>query len=187
MDHDTGVVSAQDLCGALNKVAFGASVKKDAGKSAGVGIPAYVKSVLSFSGGEPDTDSLKDLLRSFKPSEMESFVVDVPSKTITVTHNPLLLPLQKIVVQVEEQTEIKGDIVTDGAIGLSWDFKTLDQSGAQTEVNQGEATPWPRPTVILSGVFWIVSMLSFIGGNWWVNANRLGISLFIFQNLLHCN
>jgi hypothetical protein len=23
-----------------------------------------------------------------------------------------------------------------------------------------------RPTVVLSGVFWIISMLSLIGGNW---------------------
>lgn len=167
VDHDTGVVSAQDLCDALNKVAFGATVKKDAGKTAGGSAPAFVKSSFSFSNGDNlDTDTLKDLLSSFKTSQMESFMVDVPSKTISVTHNPLLLPLQNIVVYLEEQTGVKASIVTDGADDLTWNFKTLDQPGTRTQIEGEEATAWPKPTVILSGVFWIISMLSFTGGNW---------------------
>lgn len=166
VDHNTDLVSAQGLCDALNNVAFGASIKKDAGKTATGATSIFVKSILKFSEGEPEMETLKQLLGTFKTSQIESFVVGVPNKMITVVHNPLLLPLQNIVKYLEEETGMKVATITDGADSASYNFKRLDQSGRQTELEEGEATPWPKPTVILSGVFWIISMLSYIGGNW---------------------
>lgn len=165
VDHELSIVSAQALCDALNKAAFGASIKKDAGKTAAGAAPSFVTSKLKIDTGDPDTESLKHLLSAYKPSQMESFVVDVPGKDISVVHNPLLLPLQTILVHLEEETGLKATIISNGADGLSWDFPTVGQS-SEEEPDSGQERMLPKPTVILSGIFWIVSMLSFIGGNW---------------------
>jgi len=165
VDHQTSVVSAQALCAALNKAAFGASVRKDAGQAPSGGVPAYVTSTLKFESGEPETENLKQLLSGYKPSQIESFVLDVPTKLITVVHNPLLLPLQDILVHLEEATGLKANILSNGADGLKWDFPTPEQSANQ-QLNGDNEHALPKPTVILSGIFWVLSMFSMIGGNW---------------------
>ena len=49
----------------------------------------------------------------------------------------------------------------DGAANTKWEFPEVVEDEVEVE-----PVKYPRPTVVLSGIFWVVSMLSFIGGNW---------------------
>lgn len=158
-------MSAQALCDALNDAAFGATLKKDAGEMVKGAVPAYVSSTIEFEGVAPDTEMLKQLLGAYKASQIEAFEADAPSKPITLVHNPLLLPLSDIVERIEQETGKKATVISNGADNVKWDFPSYQQASGQ-ESETGEEYKYPKPTVILSGVFWIISMLSFIGGNW---------------------
>ena len=167
VDHDTGIVSAQALCDALNDAAFGATVKKDAGEAVKGAVPAYVTSTIKFEEQAPNDESLKQLLGAYKASQVESFKVPEPGNSITIVHNPLLLPLAAILDKIEEETGKRATIITDGAENVSWDFPSYQQAvAAGQEAENGDDHRYPKPTVILSGLFWIISMFSFIGGNW---------------------
>ena len=166
VEHDTAVVSAQVLCDALNAAAFGATLKKDAGLVVKGGVPAYVTSTLklnptSFSNAE----TTEEFFGEYKPIELESFSVDDDTKVVTLRHNPLLISLSDVVSKLEKEKGIKSTIVKNGADDVEWNFPTVEQSSGK-QIDVGKSHNWPKPTVILSGVFWIVSMLSFIGGNW---------------------
>jgi Zn2+/Cd2+-exporting ATPase len=166
VDHDTTTVSAQELCDALNRDAFGATLKKDAGAVVANAIPSYVRSTLRYEGEELDTEGLKNFMAAYKPAQLETFVVDATSKVITLAHNHLLLPLQDIVIRLEEDTGVKTIVVTNGADDVVWDFPSYEEAANNVEADSSEDHKWPKPQVLLSGFFWLVSMLSFIGGNW---------------------
>lgn len=55
------------------------------------------------------------------------------------------------------------NIESDGGAGGLWALATMQSEGNDVIEHHKSSI---RPTVILSGVFWVVSMLSFIGGNW---------------------
>jgi copper chaperone CopZ len=120
----------------------------------------------------PDTEALAQLLRGYDASQMESFVVDVPAHTVTVVHNPFALSIQAIAAAVQKETGIPTAVVTDGADPETWDYlKEWDSSAESTWENNldvDEGRTYPRPTVILCGICWIISMLHYIGGNWCV-------------------
>jgi Cd2+/Zn2+-exporting ATPase len=52
-------------------------------------------------------------------------------------------------------------VEVDGAANTKWEFPEVVEDEVEVE-----PVKYPRPTVVLSGIFWVVSMLSFIGGNW---------------------
>lgn len=163
VDHDSSVVSAQEICEALNLERFGARVEHDAGTEA-ASASAFLTSILAFEASEseaPTTERLTDFLNTIEPSQMETFLVDIPFKKITVVHNPLLLSAREIVDALLEKTGLQTTIVRDGADHKNWEFPEAVEEEAIEEENGR-----PRPTVIASGVFWIISMLSFIGGDW---------------------
>jgi hypothetical protein len=163
VEHDTSIVSAQAICDALNKDHFGARIEHDAGTET-VSVSAFVTSVLSYDAPDnesPTTETLTDFLKTLDASQIETFLVDVPSQKITVVHNPLLLSASDIVSTLAEKTGLEAKISRDGAEHQIWDFPDI----VEEEVIE-EPTSHLRPTVVLSGVFWIISMLSLIGGNW---------------------
>jgi Cd2+/Zn2+-exporting ATPase len=53
-------------------------------------------------------------------------------------------------------------VTEDGAANTKWEFPEL----VDDDVDEPDTAKYPRFTVILSGIFWLVSMLSLIGGNW---------------------
>jgi copper chaperone CopZ len=166
VDHDTGFVVAKDICDALNKQGFGAEIRHDFATAAASTRSMFVQSMLTFEHGDPDTEALTAFLRTFDASQLESFVVDVPARTIAIVHNPLGLSAQLIADQLAEPTGIKAIVLSDGASNLKvWDIPAMDESSTDG-MEEDEPMTYPSPAVILAGVFWIVSMLSFVGGNW---------------------
>jgi copper chaperone CopZ len=170
VDHDTKFVSALDICEALNQEGFGAQVRHDFSTAAASARSMFVKSTLTFehepSTADPDTQALIVFLRTFDASQLESFVVDVPAKTITVVHNPLGLSAQTIADQLFEPVGINATVLSDGADTKMWDIPTLDEDSSIDGMEGDEPMTYPSPAVTLSGIFWIISMLSFTGGNW---------------------
>mmetsp|Transcript_12962 Transcript_12962/g.18104 ORF Transcript_12962/g.18104 Transcript_12962/m.18104 type:complete len:1240 (-) Transcript_12962:140-3859(-) len=53
-------------------------------------------------------------------------------------------------------------IIVDGVDTMKWVVPDLKEDFIQDDMSLSG----PHPYVILSGIFWVVSMLSFIGGNW---------------------
>jgi hypothetical protein len=106
---------------------------------------------------------LTSYLETIPKEKIERFDIDVTSKQLIVIHNPLLFSAQNILSEILEKTGITTNIVVDGNEGMIWEFPEVKEENAVIEDSQ---TCWMRPTVILSGIFWIISMLSFIGGNW---------------------
>ena len=104
---------------------------------------------------------------------MEKFVVDFPTKTITVVHNPFCLTAQRIADLLSERTQLEATVSTDGADPAVWKFPETLRDAADNDNIEGmdmdEKMTYPRPTVIISGLLWVISMLSLIGGNWYVD------------------
>lgn len=170
VDHELAVVSAQTICDALNEQQFGAEVRFDAATSATSARSTFVQSTLTWNGEgdgvDPDTEVLTNFLRGFDATQMESFFVDVPARRINVAHNPFSLTAQTVAQILEQETGLVATVEVDGADPEHWKFPTIvDQIDGMEE---DETPTYPKPTVILSGIFWIVSMLHYIGGNWYV-------------------
>ena len=167
VDHEIGVLSAQDICDAINQDGFGAEIRFDAATSATSARSTFVQSSLTLeTDTDPDTEVLTEFLRQFDSSQMESFFADVPSKKITVSHNPFCLTAPKIVELLESQTGLVASVAVDGADPKHWRFPKLMDQVDEHNLDEDEGHTYPKPTVVLSGIFWIVSMLHFVGGNW---------------------
>lgn len=165
VDHELSIVSAQAICDALNEDAFGARIEHDAATETGAA-SSFVTSILTFHATEndaPSKETLADFLKTVDPSQMEIFLVDLPSQKITVVHNPLLISAQDIVTALSEKTGLQAKIERDGKESQIWEFPEV---GEEEDEVMEQPTAGLRPTVVLSGIFWAVSMLSYIGGNW---------------------
>lgn len=160
VNHDTAVVSAQALCDALNDDCFGAHLKHDAKDDIGAPLTAFVRSSLSFTG-YIDNDMLAAYMGSFG-ANVESFVVDLPKNEFHVVHNPLVLPVDEFCVSIKEHLFIEATVTEDGAANTKWEFPEM----VEDDVEVVDTAKYPRITVVLSGIFWLISMLSLIGGNW---------------------
>lgn len=166
VDHDCRKVSADAICNALNAENFGACVEHDAAMELKI-TSSFSTSIFSFEAQDQQslsTENLTDFLKTFENSHVETFFVDIPSNRITVVHNTLLLPAQDIAAALSEKIGIQVRIERDGKDLKVWEFPDAPEGdGVMVEEPMNTL---PRPTVVLSGVFWVVSMLSFIGGNW---------------------
>jgi copper chaperone CopZ len=167
--HDTATVSATDICDALNADHFGAQIRHDAANDVRAPLSAFVRSTLSFTSSDtssPLAQTLKEFLGTFDFTQIEAFVVDVPLNTISVVHNPHILSAETIVEKLADDTGIQAIIIVNGAESANWDFPEVNEEAE--EAYEKEVSRLNVPT-ILSGVFWVISMLSFIGGNWYVS------------------
>lgn len=109
-----------------------------------------------------------------------SFHVEDATKTeqlqsLTIVHNPFITTAQTIADYVNDTMFANDhvDLVVDGADPMYWKFPIDpihdDNHGQGSDDNLTEAREgrnnfvYPRPAVILSGIFWIVSMVSLAG------------------------
>lgn len=176
IDHVPTTISANDLCEVLNKEGFGAEVRVDAADSlaAANAHSVFVQSTLLLQDDviESDIEALTLFLQSFvDSSQMEKFVVDVPAKNIIVVHNPFCLTAPKIAELVTKSTPMKATVLIDGADPSRWKFpETLREKKSEKDHIEGmekdEKMTYPRFNVIISGVLWVISLLSLIGGKW---------------------
>ena len=142
-------------------------MEHDAATSTNNSSSTYVSSKLTFESlgeGSQTMIALNNILQSFDIAHLKFHSVSVPTKTVTVEHNPFFLSAATILQSLSEEAGLRGEVALDGAENMSWDPPKAPKEEAQEE---SESTL--RPTVIVSGLFWIISMLSFIGENWYVS------------------
>ena len=162
--HEFQYISASEIKEVLDSKKFDCTIKKDAGadiklrgmKSEYVESTIFVASILEARDG----DRVKQTLYSnYSRDEIFHVDVHVPSKTIKFDHNPKLLSVNKL-VEFLNDTGVVATVITDGFEEGIW------SAGVDNDIEEHEAKlEW---NVMLSGVFWIVSMLHFIDdeGNW---------------------
>jgi cation transport ATPase len=218
VDHNYIELAASDILMALNNESFGAELRVDAAHVAaarhapGASRSLFVTSQFTFTTDERNeasgsttggvaasaaaaaagvsVDELKTFLQSYDATQVECFVVDEPTKTITVIHNPHTLTAMDICQGLATKTSIHAQVLTDGGTrggtgsgggganqgGFDYDAAARllqDQDDGDDAARNAAAaatadfkrSTWPKPTVILSGVFWLISMLALIGGN----------------------
>ena len=161
VDHDVTITSAQDIADALNSERFGAHIKHDAGDDLMSPFQTFVQSTISIAEpSEENIEQLQTFLLKYDRSQLKTFVVDATYTNFTVEHNPLLLPAQSIVQSIQRELGLETTIKTNGGDDVKFNLDNKDDN----IVDEGTSNP-TLPT-IACGIFWAISMLAFIGGNW---------------------
>ena len=176
VDHDFDLISANDVASILNAERFGAHIKKDAALQAasknGIPTDAYVHSSFGLSkvlNGLTVDEQQKTanfikfcLEKKFINGEIKDIEADVSEQILSIEHRPYFLTAPGIVDALDKYVYEVNIIVDGGSDGL-WALKLMDV-GHEEAIDVHKTTV--RPTVVLSGIFWIISMFSLIGGNW---------------------
>jgi Cd2+/Zn2+-exporting ATPase len=176
VDHDFDLISANDVASILNAERFGAHVKKDAALQAAskIGIPTdvYVHSTFGLSKvldgltvdeQQKTANSIKCCLeKKFINGEIKDIKADVSEQILSIEHRPYFLTASGI-VDVLDSYVYEVNIIADGGSDGLWALKLMGV-GQEDAIDEHKTTV--RPTVVLSGIFWIISMFSLIGGNW---------------------
>lgn len=166
VDHDLDVIQASDICDALNRDRFGARIEKDAALEAQAA-SSFVTSILVLTDQEtPNHEMIEDFLSNFDPGTLQSSTVDVCGMRVTLVHNSLLMSAEQFVQALSDSLGVHAKVLKDGADTLEWDFKDLSHDQREQDQALAPLHSSLRLNVALSGILWIVSMLSFIGGNW---------------------
>ena len=163
VDHSQAV-TAHMLCDALDRERFQASIQCDA--FAGESVSNFVVTSTIDLGTVSDFEAglVSSVIEEFGPDLVQSF--DIKGNTLTVVHYPMQVTARGILETLLSRTGLSGNIVTDGYDPLTWleSVGSLDV-GVLDDVRD-EKVPRPKLTVILSGVCWVVSMFSLIGGKY---------------------
>jgi copper chaperone CopZ len=159
VDHDVHVTSAHDICDALNAEHFGASIKKDAGEEMVSAFKTYVESILSFTPSTvKNAAAIEEFLLTVDKIKLEAFEVDATSGKIKLTHNPFFFPAKGISNIIAGRVHVSTTVFEDGGEHV---FRLEDEEQlASDDVSR------PSIPTIFSGIFWVISMFSLIGGNW---------------------
>jgi hypothetical protein len=166
VDHDLDIIKAADICDALNRERFGAHIVRDAALEAHA-ISSFVMSILELTDqNPPDKEAILDFLSNFDSRTLQSSTLDVDGKTLTLVHNSLIMSARNFVQALSGTLGLKAQVIKDGSETLEWDFKDISHQQKEEDPALALSHSSLRRTVVLSGILWIVSMLSFIGGDW---------------------
>jgi hypothetical protein len=152
------LTTAQDICDSLNEQGFGASVEHDHAITAGVA-SSFVVSILSVD--KFSVQKLNSFLSSLPKEHVERFEINEASNQLMIIHNPLFVTASDLATEVSIKTGTSATVKVDGDDGKEWEFTEFEQIAPSTTQRH-----MLRPSVALSGLFWIISMLSYIGSNW---------------------
>ncbi|KAG7346359.1 heavy metal translocating P-type ATPase [Nitzschia inconspicua] len=162
VDHDTTAIKADDICDLLNEENFGARVEHDHAIFTDE-TSAFVVSIFSMSSSHPPpTVKLNHFLESFPKERIERFELNVPLNELMVIHNPLFVTAPNLAAEIVAKTGVSISVKVDGDDGKEWIFSEYNNKAPTTKTESNRL----RPTVALSGIFWILCMLSYVGGKW---------------------
>ncbi len=116
----------------------------------------------------------KIMQQNFFKGQLRAYHLHAPSRTLKAEHDPQLLSAEKI-----RSVLVKGlkgeewgaiELAHDGAVeNLALPMLTAEDKFDEGDTADDESESWLhglKITVVLSGVCWILSLLSCIGGNW---------------------
>jgi len=175
VDHDVDIISASAIADALSKQGFGAVVKEDAATLLNqlVGIPTdvFVKSSFDLTDvfnntDEVDRGEMSGLIQAcldmrFTEKQVKNVTVNDRERNLSLEHNPYYITAHGIVDMLDSH-KYNVKIVSDGGADGLWALKSTENTEGTIQHQHSTV----RCSVVLSGVFWIISMFSFIGGSW---------------------
>jgi Cd2+/Zn2+-exporting ATPase len=186
IDHDPTLISATVLVSALNAEKFTATILTDGGGSITeassslltsqstpldeLPMSRFVESTFRIPGLITDNKTISQQLRqNFLRGQVQAFHLHPPSRTLKVEHDPDLLTATRIlnvlVHGLKDDSWGKIDIIHDGAAeGLTLP-EMINESRDVIDETERQCCCGLKFTIILSGLFWILSLLSYIGGS----------------------
>jgi len=180
VDHNSSIISAKALKYKLDKCGFATSIKVDGGSSKkanilqqSVGTPElsssqFVETTILIENWsiENETNTLRKIMSSkYSKNEVKRTIFNFPSRTVKIYHDPKICSVQ-VLSQTINTNGFHAKIILDGA---SEGQNVALGDGKIDSDDDKEGTGFfgkINPLVFVSGICWIVSMLSFIGGNW---------------------
>ena len=168
VEHTFALISASVIKETLDKEKFDARIEKDAGaevfNARATIMSKYVEStfLIESAFGQEKADLVQPMLREQYSKEHVSHAeAHVPSRTIKVDHNPQLVSAETLVsfFKTHGTNPMNVSIIADG-------FKEGIWSAGDDADHVEEERTGLQWHIILSGIFWITSMLHFIGGGW---------------------
>jgi copper chaperone CopZ len=180
VDHDIDIVSAQGLSDALSYGGFGATIRQDAAvivaAAANNNTTAsefLVQSKLQWNESiNPESHKIRSYFQSMISSGLvQTYNINTQTRSIDITHNPLAITIVSLGEGLKDATYVDTVITRDGSDPVYWNFPiSLDTKNRtesdELELSRKEANrfTYPRPTVIISGLLWLISLLSLLGG-----------------------
>jgi cation transport ATPase len=175
--HDPQVLSAESVVDALNRANFGAKLELDGAvnttrhtnpNETSISLESHKKSNVKFVESTFLVSSLFDdvvilelkkvISNHFSKDHVSHIEAHILSRTVKVDHNPYLVKVETI-KNLLTDSGLDLSIHTDGFKEGIWAIKTDDD---ELE-NHKPKLQWH---VALSGIFWVISLLYMIGGNW---------------------
>lgn len=176
VDHNVDILSADAIAKALRVQGFGAVVDVNASTLLDQlgGIPMDVFVISSFdmtdiynNTTEGDIGKISEVIQAcldipLTEKHVKNIVVNDEEMILSMEHNPYYLTAHGI-VEVLNNYMYDVKIVTDGGDDGLWALTVNDTTEGTSKHHHSSTV---RITVILSGIFWVISMLSYIGGSW---------------------
>lgn len=179
-DHNVDICSATGIEEALNKEGFGAHIKKDAGRALAVmsGLPTttFVETVLRVEKDLTGSDilALYDIMKKLPEGHFRKQSIYTKSHQLRLEHNPYFITATHI-AEIFTKEGFEASVVQDGAADGTWALGLVEGSNETIEKHRSKV----KPFVALSGICWVISMLSYIGGKWeYLQYVGLGAVLF---------
>jgi len=174
IEHNVSHISAQQLSQHLlsqysNSIAGDAreEIEQRATHALSVARSKFVESTISMTNLTIGHISLleKTFRQNYIPPQLRAFYPHVPSKTIKIEHNPALLQAEAVATMLQ-RIGMEAAVTVDGAVEnlslpLLDDYDTPIYGGMIIDEQSSL-----HINVILSGLFWFISILSYIGGQW---------------------
>jgi len=152
---------------------FGSNLQ-DMPRSRFVESTIFIQGMVTLTNKEDLRPIEKLMQQNFFRGQLRAYHLHAPSRTLKAEHDPRLLSAEKIRsvlvkgLQGEEWGTI--ELAHDGAVeNLALPMLTTEDDGDEVDATDDKSGSWLhglKITVVLSGVCWILSLLSCIGGYW---------------------
>lgn len=180
IEHNVSLVTAQQISFLLQKACANTVVidAKDeiiqrAATAMSLPPSKYVASTLTVTNLTQRHVTIleKAFAQNYIRAQLRAFYPHVPSKTCKLEHDPRLLRADAV-VSLLRRYGLEASVTIDGAVEhlalpLMEDYDAPMYGGMEKDGHSSL-----HLNVILSGFFWFVSTLNFIGGNWYVSENE---------------
>ncbi|KAG7364291.1 E1-E2 ATPase-domain containing protein [Nitzschia inconspicua] len=195
VDHDISKISSDDCASHLRQqlpqcsCSVAVAAERAAGDAAAaaldsIGRSRYVESTFYFEGLQPYHIPIVEntISKNFIRAQARAVFANVPSETVKVEHDPKLVTANEICLLFQDfhrHSELPAAKVNiDGADANLYLPLQTDYPGNQGTSNDEPSLLAIHANVWLSGIFWVLSMVSLLDGKDWFKYFGLASVLF---------
>ena len=170
--HNADVITADDIEQKLTSTGFLTDVEYDFTSRMGQS-KFHIDDLC-----ENEMDEIKTILKKLNGIQ-DDVQVDIGSEMIMVHHDANKIMAEEISRKLTANgflTDIEYDFTTEPMVPQ--DNTVIDTAADDNHNMLEEDTAYPRPTVMLAGLFWLLSMISYVGGtiSWLQYAGLLSVA-----------